>query len=165
VTHIGALPVFCSVTTPDRPGWRLKFSSFAESLRFQSIGNIQLQFLRTLGPAVTGTTPMEAVRASLGAFIGLWLTGFFLLSPGVDLDYGLYFVAPLGASAVLLFAVPNSPLAQPWPAVVGNTVVALVGVAISLFVHEPTLRIAPSLLRLSRHSCCERCIRRQEQSR
>ncbi|MCJ8240662.1 HPP family protein (plasmid) [Rhizobium sp. SSM4.3] len=85
---------------------------------------------------------MEAVRAGLGAFIGLWLTGFFVLSPGVDLDYGLYLVAPLGASAVLMFAVPNSPLAQPWSAVVGNTVAALVGVAISLFVPEPILRIA-----------------------
>ncbi|MUO85308.1 CBS domain-containing protein [Agrobacterium vitis] len=85
---------------------------------------------------------MEALRAGLGAFVGLWLTGFFLLAPGVDLENGLYLVAPLGASAVLLFAVPNSPLAQPWSAVIGNTVAALVGVAISQFIHEPTLRIA-----------------------
>jgi CBS domain-containing membrane protein len=103
---------------------------------------IQLQFLRSFGPAVTGTAPMEALRAGLGAFIGLWLTGYFLLSPGVDLEYGLYLVAPLGASAVLLFAVPNSPLAQPWSAVIGNTVAALVGVAISMFIYEPPLRIA-----------------------
>ena len=103
---------------------------------------IQLQFLRSFGPAVTGTAPMEALRAGLGAFIGLWLTGYFLLSPGVDLEYGLYLVAPLGASAVLLFAVPNSPLAQPWSAVIGNNVAALVGVAISMFIYEPALRIA-----------------------
>jgi CBS domain-containing membrane protein len=85
---------------------------------------------------------MEALRAGLGAFIGLWLSGYFLLSPGVDLENGLYLVAPLGATAVLVFAVPNSPLAQPWSAVIGNTAAALVGVAISLFIHEPTLRIA-----------------------
>ncbi|MBT9372623.1 HPP family protein [Rhizobium sp. CSW-27] len=101
-----------------------------------------MQFLRSFGPAVTGTAPKEALRAGLGAFIGLWLSGYFLLSPGVDLENGLYLVAPLGATAVLLFAVPNSPLAQPWSAVIGNTVAALVGVAISLFIHEPTLRIA-----------------------
>ena len=101
-----------------------------------------MQFLRSFGPAVTGTAPMEALRAGLGAFIGLWLTGYFLLSPGVDLEYGLYLVAPLGASAVLLFAVPNSPLAQPWSAVIGNTVAALVGVAISMLIYEPALRIA-----------------------
>jgi CBS domain-containing membrane protein len=85
---------------------------------------------------------MEALRAGLGAFIGLWLSGYFLLSPAVNLENGLYLVAPLGASAVLLFAVPNSPLAQPWSAVIGNTAAAIVGVAISLFIHEPTLRIA-----------------------
>jgi CBS domain-containing membrane protein len=107
---------------------------------------IQLQFLRSFGPAGTGTPSLEALRAGLGAFIGLWLTGFFLLSPGIDLESGLYLVAPLGASAVLLFAVPNSPLAQPWSAFIGNTVAALVGVAISLIVHEPTLRIALAVM-------------------
>lgn len=101
-----------------------------------------MHFLRSLGPAVTGTAPIDAVRAGLGAFIGLCLTSFLLLSPNVDLENGLYLVAPLGASAVLLFAVPNSPLAQPWSAVVGNTAAALVGVAVSLLVHEPNLRIA-----------------------
>ena len=39
-------------------------------------------------------------------------------------------VAPLGASAVLVFAVPASPLAQPWPVVGGNTIATLVGVAV-----------------------------------
>ena len=38
-------------------------------------------------------------------------------------------VAPLGASAVLVFAVPASPLAQPWPVVGGNILSTLVGVA------------------------------------
>jgi CBS domain-containing membrane protein len=38
-------------------------------------------------------------------------------------------VAPLGASAVLVFAVPASPLAQPWPVIGGNVVSTLVGVA------------------------------------
>ncbi|MBU2329788.1 MAG: HPP family protein [Alphaproteobacteria bacterium] len=101
-----------------------------------------MQFLRSLGPAVPDTAPVEAFRAGFGAFIGLGITGLCLLSTGVDLEYGLYLVAPLGASAVLLFAVPNSPLAQPWSAVVGNTAAALVSVAVSLVVHEPTLRIA-----------------------
>lgn len=85
---------------------------------------------------------VEALRAGLGALIGLGLTGVFLLSPGIDLALGLYLVAPFGASAVLLFAVPNSPLAQPWSAIVGNTVGALVGVAVCLLVGDETLRIA-----------------------
>ncbi|AJE47413.1 CBS domain-containing membrane protein [Celeribacter indicus] len=84
---------------------------------------------------------MEALRAGIGAFAGLCLTGLFLLSPHVDLDMGLYLVAPFGATSVLLFAVPNSPLAQPWSAIVGNTVAAIVGVAVCAAVADPALRI------------------------
>ncbi len=101
-----------------------------------------LHFLRSFGPAVAHTSPTEALRAGLGALIGLGLTGLFILSPAVDLKLGLYLVAPFGATSVLLFALPNSPLAQPWSAVVGNTLAALVGVAVCLVVDDPGLRIA-----------------------
>ncbi len=98
--------------------------------------------LSSFGPAMSRPALREAVRAGLGAFVGLGLAGLFVLTPAVDLRLGLYLVAPFGASSVLLFAVPNSPLAQPWSAVVGNVVAGLVGVAVCLAVAEPTLRIA-----------------------
>lgn len=101
-----------------------------------------MYFLKSFGPAVARVPTREALRAGLGALIGLALTGLFLLSPTVDMDLGLYLVAPFGASSVLLFAVPNSPLAQPWSAIVGNTVAALVGVAVCFLVADPALRIA-----------------------
>jgi CBS domain-containing membrane protein len=99
-------------------------------------------FLKSFGPAVPQTTPMEAVRAGTGAFIGLALCALLVLAPTVDLQLGLYLIAPFGASSVLLFAVPNSPLAQPWSAIGGNTIAALVGVAVCLLVADPALRIA-----------------------
>lgn len=99
-------------------------------------------FLKSFGPAVAGTTPTEAVRAGAGAFVGLALCGLLVLAPSVDLRLGLYLVAPFGASSVLLFAVPNSPLAQPWSAIGGNTIAALVGVAVCLLIADPALRIA-----------------------
>ncbi|MDF2233393.1 HPP family protein [Albimonas sp. CAU 1670] len=98
--------------------------------------------LRSLGPAVAASPPREALRAGLGAFVGLLAAGLFALSPGVDLELGLYLVAAFGATSVLLFAVPNSPLAQPWSAVVGNVSAALVGVAACLLVPDPAWRIA-----------------------
>lgn len=101
-----------------------------------------MQILKSLGPAVSRVSGAEAMRAGLGAVAGLGLTGLFLLSPQVDTELGSYLVAPFGASSVLLFAVPNSPLAQPWSAVVGNTVAAIVGVAVCLTVPDPALRIA-----------------------
>lgn len=97
---------------------------------------------RSLGPAVAHVSPVEAIRAGAGALVGLAVTGLFLLSPAIDLELGLYLVAPFGASSVLLFAVPNSPLAQPWSAIVGNTVAALVGVAVCMVVADPALRVA-----------------------
>ena len=46
----------------------------------------------------------------------------------VDAETSVWLVAPLGASAVLVFAVPASPLAQPWSVIGGNTLSALAGV-------------------------------------
>jgi CBS domain-containing membrane protein len=48
-----------------------------------------------------------------------------------------WLMAPMGASAVLLFAVPASPLAQPWPVLAGNLVAALVGVSCARFIESP----------------------------
>lgn len=101
-----------------------------------------MNFPRSLGPAVAHASPVEAVRAGVGALVGLGVTGLLVLSPAVDLHLGLYLVAPFGASSVLLFAVPNSPLAQPWAAVVGNVLAALIGVAVSLTISDPVLRIS-----------------------
>ncbi|MBP6899941.1 MAG: HPP family protein [Burkholderiaceae bacterium] len=70
----------------------------------------------------------ERLRDGLGALFGLWLAGGLTwLATGAAEPW---LMAPLGASAVLLFAVPSSPLAQPWPMLVGNLMSALVGVAV-----------------------------------
>ncbi|MBC9248477.1 HPP family protein [Paracoccus sp. 11-3] len=101
--------------------------------------------LRALGPAIpSGPTP-EAFRAGLGALIGLAAVSLFLLVTPVDYHLGLYLIPPFGATAVLIFAVPSSPLAQPWSAVMGNTVSALVAVAVCLTVPDPTLRLVLSV--------------------
>ncbi|EJN07387.1 CBS-domain-containing membrane protein [Herbaspirillum sp. YR522] len=48
----------------------------------------------------------------------------------------------MGASAVLLFAVPSSPLAQPWSIIGGNLSAALIGVTCARLLHEPALAAA-----------------------
>ncbi|MDS9468751.1 HPP family protein [Paracoccus sp. MBLB3053] len=101
-----------------------------------------MHILRSLGPAVAHASLAEASRAGIGALLGLAVTGAFLLSPAIDLEMGLFLVAPFGATSVLLFAVPNSPLAQPWSAIVGNTLAAAIGVAVCLMVPDPVMRVA-----------------------
>ena len=87
---------------------------------------------RSLGPAVPATPPHEALRAALGAGLGLIAADLILwamTSQGPALGQSLL-IAPFGATAFLIFAVPNSPLAQPWPAVVGNTLSAVAGLIV-----------------------------------
>lgn len=80
-------------------------------------------------------TPASAVRASVGACLGLMLTGFVTRALcGPELVTPL--IAPMGASAVLLFAVPASPLAKPWAAIGGNTIAALLGITVSGLIHD-----------------------------
>jgi CBS domain-containing membrane protein len=68
----------------------------------------------------------ERVRAVLGAMLGVLFAA--ALSRWLSPDPAVWLMAPLGASAVLVFTAPASPLAQPWPVVAGNTMSALVGV-------------------------------------
>jgi CBS domain-containing membrane protein len=60
-------------------------------------------------------------------------------------DGGLVLIAPFGATAVLLYAVPNSPLAQPWSAIVGNGVSALAALATLTLTRDPILSVALAL--------------------
>ena len=85
---------------------------------------------RALGPPMSRPTWKEALRAAVGAGLGLALCGAFLVTVGawVGAAPGLLLIAPLGATAFLVFAVPNSPLAQPWSAVAGNGASAFVAV-------------------------------------
>lgn len=89
-------------------------------------------------PILAGASLHERMLASLGALIGIALTGAVA---GLMLRHGLspLLVAPMGASAVLVFAVPASPLAQPWSVIGGNTLSAAIGLAVAHLVGEPVL--------------------------
>uniref|UniRef100_UPI000B11F39E HPP family protein n=1 Tax=Aureimonas sp. N4 TaxID=1638165 RepID=UPI000B11F39E len=88
-------------------------------------------------PSSPPVSVKERLRSAFGALIGILLTGIvcrLALGPGSALPV---LIAPMGASAVLLFAVPASPLAQPWSIIGGNLVSSLVGVSVALLVPDP----------------------------
>lgn len=92
-------------------------------------------------PILAGATLKDRLIGCLGALVGICLTSLVCsMAMGGDPQLPLI-VAPMGASAVLLFAVPASPLAQPWPIIGGNTISALVGVAVSQTVADPLLAV------------------------
>ncbi|RZI85691.1 MAG: HPP family protein [Rubrivivax sp.] len=96
-------------------------------------------WLGAFWPAPVTVNAQERLRAAAGAVVGVlfaallsrWLAGPSALVP--------WMVAPIGASAVLVFGVPASPLAQPWAVVGGNTVSALVGIACANLIGDPAL--------------------------
>ena len=69
---------------------------------------------------------------SAAAFLGIFLTA--LLSSGLGDKATPLMITSLGASSVLLFAAPHSPMAQPWPFVGGQLISALVGVTCFKFI-------------------------------
>ncbi|MDY7577286.1 HPP family protein [Herbaspirillum sp. RTI4] len=81
----------------------------------------------------------ERMRACAGALIGITLTGLCSYLMLDNDSAALWLIAPMGASAVLLFAVPASPLAQPWSLVGGNLCSAFVGVTCAKLIGEPIL--------------------------
>ena len=99
------------------------------------------QRFRVFAPVLAGATLYERLIACAGALVGIGLTSVItgLIHPGAYLPL---IVAPMGATAVLLFAVPTSPLAQPWSIVGGNTISAFVGVAVAHAIDDPALGAA-----------------------
>jgi CBS domain-containing membrane protein len=103
------------------------------------------RWLRALRPAPQAVDLRERLRVVLGAGLGLLLTAL-LCRWGAQHTPGLpWLVAPLGASAVLVFGVPASPLAQPWAVVAGNTLSALLGVACVRWLGPPELAAAAAV--------------------
>lgn len=85
---------------------------------------------RLLPPALH-TRPVEWARAALGAVLGV-LVPLLLCGQLFGQEVALALLGPLGASAVLLFAVPSGALSQPW-SILGSCLSAtLVAMAVGL---------------------------------
>ena len=81
----------------------------------------------------------ERLRSCAGAFIGLLVVLTIAKYLGELSGIGEWLMASLGASALLVFALPGSPMAQPWAVIAGNTVSALIGIAAVNVISEPIL--------------------------
>ena len=101
-----------------------------------------LNWISSFIPAPIAVKWQERWRSCLGALLGIAFTGgsmHLLLGSAANIPL---LVAPMGASAVLLFAVPASPLAQPWSIVGGNLVSATIGVTCASLIADPILASA-----------------------
>lgn len=99
--------------------------------------------LRALWPASVAVDQRERWRAATGALLGVAFAGLLCRFLAPRLGFDAWLVAPLGATALLVFALPASPQAQPWPVLVGSILAALTGVACSVWV--PDIALAGAL--------------------
>ena len=99
-----------------------------------------LQRLRQWLPAALPGDRRELLSGMAGACLGLLVTEW--VSRQLLGNAAPWFLAPLGASAMLLFAVPTSPFAQPWSLLGGNLVSALVGVSLHRMLGDSGLTAA-----------------------
>ena len=100
--------------------------------------------LRPFGPVIGPTSPRDMAAGAAGAGLALFLCAALILGVEVDLSTGAFLIAPMGATAVILLALPNSPLAQPWSAVIGNTISALIAVAVHHVTRDPAMAVGAS---------------------
>ena len=103
-----------------------------------------LNFRSYLVSSATPLSTAEKLRSASTAFAAILAVGYLssLFIQGVGLTI---LVTAMGASAVLLFAVPHSPLAQPWPLVGGHLVSALIGVSCASLIADPWLAAAAAV--------------------
>lgn len=106
---------------------------------------------------MAGARLNDRLIACLGAGLGVFIAA--VAGMGVQNMWPAlpFLIAPIGASAVLVFAVPTSPLAQPWPVFGGNVLSAAVGVTVAHLVPDQMLAVglavAVSILAMSLLRC------------
>lgn len=98
------------------------------------------EWLKRLTPSPMIVNRQDYWIAPLGAFIGILGTAY--LSYAILGVNNPWLIAPMGASAVLLFVIPASPLAQPWSVIGGNLIAAILGVTSASLITSPLLASA-----------------------
>lgn len=94
---------------------------------------------RWLGIELNVVGIREKVLSGVGGFIAILL--LVIVSTRVlPFSGASCVIASMGASAVLLFAVPHGQLSQPWPVIAGHGISALIGVICARFI--PSIPLA-----------------------
>jgi CBS domain-containing membrane protein len=107
--------------------------------------SLQAPWWQNLLPPRASVSRRERLRAGSGALLGILLTGLASAWFVDSTVTALWLMAPMGASAVLLFGVPASPLAQPWSIVGGNLIAAVIGVACAKLIGAPIVAAAAAI--------------------
>jgi CBS domain-containing membrane protein len=114
--------------------WELSLHQKCAPMHALTLAAMKKKLFPYFGQDQTNVSQQERYRAAGGAFVGLlftMITGRYL---GGLVGVSDWAMASLGASALLVFVLPSSPMAQPWAVIGGNFLSALIGIAcVNLF--------------------------------
>lgn len=94
-----------------------------------------------LGIELSAVSWREKIVSMLGGLISI-IVLTFITERVLSLSGATAVIASMGASAVLLFAVPHGQLSQPWPVLAGHVFSAIIGVVCAQLIHGPELAAA-----------------------
>jgi len=94
------------------------------------------RIFNSLGIEAGITSHTERIVSVLGGFTVILLI-FYISRYFLDPGSTLLIVPSMGASAVLLFAVPHGALSQPWNVLGGHVISAVIGVSCALLIPAP----------------------------
>ncbi|MGJ8686406.1 MAG: HPP family protein [Spongiibacteraceae bacterium] len=80
----------------------------------------------------------EQLVSGIGATIAISAI-FYIGFLATNYQGAMAILPSMGAAAVILFCIPHSPLAQPWPLLCGNVLSAAVGVSCARYIGNPFL--------------------------
>ena len=86
------------------------------------------KFIRFMGMERASVSGTEQFVSAIGGFLGITLIALISFQ-FTGAQAAALIVPSMGASAVLLFAVPHGKLSQPWPLLGGNLISAFIGVS------------------------------------
>ncbi len=93
----------------------------------------------------TQTPLREKLHSSLAAFCGILLLVLAESLLASEFTLSLPVLASMGASAFLLFVVPHSPMAQPWPMFGGHLLASIIGVLCAQSIAQPALAVSAAV--------------------
>lgn len=82
---------------------------------------------RLIGLEANKTGHAEKLVSALGGLCGI-LAVSYIAQAALGEQSAMLIIASMGASAVLLFAVPHGPLSQPWPVLGGHVISGAIGI-------------------------------------
>ncbi|UTF60389.1 HPP family protein [Gilvimarinus sp. DA14] len=115
------------------------------------------RIIEWLGIEFNTTSHKDKLISGLGALVGIACVFFISRAVAGELTATLM-LASMGASAVLLFAVPHGTLSQPWPLVGGHLISAFIGVSCQHWLGSSPLAPAVAVGLAVAVMCYARCI-------